>query len=330
MSGQFLNAIKGTTSGTPGTGAFTPNAASSGFRAWSSVPTGWWGLVRFEDGTAWSLEYCYWNGTTLSRASTQTVVTSTGSHLTLTSAATAALVSDGARFNMFPLPAWRGYVPIPNATTTPTAIGLPAATATGTAAAGNIANTNYLSGQPRVHIASATTANAQAGYSTGTFGGISVNTSGLGGWHLNCRFGVAATLPTGPRLMCGMLSSTFVGNTAEPSAFVANYACFAKDSTDTNIQLLTNNGTSTGTKIDTGITLTLNGWYDASLWNEAGSDRIKALLVRGDTGAIFYSETVTDVPTGGLAPQCIAGLSATTGTAFTLAFGGLMVRAGGW
>jgi hypothetical protein len=85
-------AIKGTTSGTPGTGAFTPNAAASGARAWSNVAAGWIGVVRFDDGSAWELAYSYWNGTTLSRSSAGFIDSSTGSQLSLTSAATAALV----------------------------------------------------------------------------------------------------------------------------------------------------------------------------------------------------------------------------------------------
>jgi hypothetical protein len=62
VASPFYNCIKGATSGAPGTGAFTPNAAASGFRAWSLVPTGWIGLVRYEDGTSWELTYSYWNG----------------------------------------------------------------------------------------------------------------------------------------------------------------------------------------------------------------------------------------------------------------------------
>src|SRR4051812_31933390 len=96
MAAPFFLAVKGNTSGTPGTGAFTPNTAQAGYRAWSTVPTGWIGLVRYEDGTAWELTYSYWNGTTLSRASTQMVASSTGSQLSLSSSGLAGLVLDSA------------------------------------------------------------------------------------------------------------------------------------------------------------------------------------------------------------------------------------------
>ena len=83
MALPFLNAIKGTTASAPGTGSFTPNAAASGFLAWSTVPTNWVGLVRYDDGTDWELRYGFWNGTTITRAS-NVVASSTGSALSLT------------------------------------------------------------------------------------------------------------------------------------------------------------------------------------------------------------------------------------------------------
>jgi hypothetical protein len=332
MAGPFYNLVKGTAGSAPGTGAFTPSTAPTGYQAWSNVPTGWFGLVRFDDGTAWELAYAYWNGTTLSRSSTQIVKTSTGSLLTLSASSTAALIADGSRVSPNLIVPIRGLFPIPGAATTPTAVGLPAATVTGTAAAGALAATNFLTMQPRVHVASATTANAQAGYAHTTLCGLTSTTAGNGGWDFNCRFGHSGALPTGPRAFIGMTGTTFVANTAEPSALVANYAVFGFDSTDTNIQLITNSNAGAGTKVNTGIAFVANGWYEADIWCDPGSSVIKALLVRLDTGAIFYTETNTDVPATGslMMPQCMTGLSATTGTAFTLAFGGYTIQTGGW
>lgn len=332
MTGPFYNAIKGTTAGAPGTGAFTPNAASAGYRAWSTVPTGWIGLVRFEDGSNWELCYSYWGGTTLSRSATQDIASSTGSPLTLTSAATASLIADGARISPSLNVPVRGVFPIPGATTVPTALGCPAPVVTGTAGAGTIAaTTNPLTEIPRVHIASATTANAQCGYTHSVPWALTKNVAGRGGWAFNCRFG-ATTVPTGPRLAVGMRASTFVGNTGEPSAHVANYACVGVDSTDTNLQLMTSDGTGAATKIDTGIPFVINALYEVNIWTDPGSLTVKCLVIRIDTGAIFYTETSTDVPPTGSAmfPQFIGGLSATTGTALTLIFGGYTVRTGGW
>jgi len=329
VPGPFYNAIKGTTAGTAGTGAFTPSAASSSFRAWSTVPAGWIGLVRFEDGSDWELSYCYWNGTTLSRGANQRYDSSTGSVLTLTSAATAAMIADANEVcpDNVGYPA-RGYVGNPATTQAPTAIAANAATVTGTAASSAFGGTNFLTRQPRSSTASATTANAQAGYSNASIAAVMSSASGIGGWCFNCRFG-ASTLPTGPRLFIGLTSTTFVASTAEPSALVASYAILGKDSTDTNLQIITNDGTTGGTKIDTGIALAVGGWYDITLWTEPGSLTIYYLLIRMDTGAIFYGGTSTDIPptNAALMMQVLGGLNATnTGTAFTMNMGHALIR----
>lgn len=328
MAGPFYSCIKGDTSGTPGTGAFTPNAAVGGFLAWSNVPSGWIGLVRFEDGTAWEIRYSYWNGTTLSRGANAFVASSTGSGLTLTSAAFASMVIDGAEVQPHV-----GGIPYRETVATPastTGVGRSAvSTTTGTGAAASLATTNYLTEQPRIQYTSATTANAQAGWSHTTAQAVYSTAAGRGGFEYTARFG-ASQLPTGPRLFTGLTSVTMVGNTGEPSALVASLAAFAKDSTDTNIQFLVNSNSGGGTKTDTGIPLTANGWYEASVWADPGGGRIWGLLIRLDTGDIWFGSTTTDIPANGalLFPNLIGGLSSTTGTAFIMHCGVMAVRNG--
>ena len=328
MTAPFYGAIKGTTSGAPGTGAFTPNAAAAGFRAWSTVPIGWIGLVRFDDGAAWELAYCYWNGTTLSRGANQIYDTSTGSLLTLTAAATACQVIDPSDIQShIGSNPWHLYASGPSLTS----VGIRGATPTlqGTSSGPALATTNMLTEQVGNQLISATTANGQAGWSAAPSGIVST-TAGRGGFEYVGRFG-ASQLPTGPRLFVGMTSATFVGNTGEPSAFTANYACFAKDSGDTNIQLLTNSNAGGGTKIDTGIPLVANGLYEASVWIEPGSNKVYGLLIRIDTGDIWLGSTTTDVPANGaiLLPNLLGGLNgANTGTAFTMKVISMAIRTG--
>jgi len=82
----FLDRVKFTVSGTPGTGAVTPGSAVSTFQ----TPSGAGAVsgdvlpITFVDGTAWEESYCLWNGTTLTRTLLRS---STGSLLSLTSAA---------------------------------------------------------------------------------------------------------------------------------------------------------------------------------------------------------------------------------------------------
>lgn len=330
MAGPFYNNIKGTTAIAPLMVAFTPNAASAGFLAWSTVPAGWVGLVRYEEGSAWELQYSYWNGTTLSRSATaQFVSSSSGSGLTLTAAATASMVMDASEIAPHLGVPWRSLAPnVGNATFN--TFGFAAATLTGTAAASAIDATNYLTEQPRVQLASATTINAQAGPSHTTAMAVTSTTAGRGGWEFACRLG-ATTLPVGPRLYVGMTAVTFVGFTAEPSTRTANYAVLGLDSTDTSMQFLTNSGVGAGTKISTGIALAVNGWYEVTIWSDPGSATVKMLLVRLDTGAIYYGTTATDVPVTGslMFPQCLGGLNGiNTGTAFTMQSGGYIIRTG--
>ncbi len=329
MAGPFYNAIKGTTAVPPLMAAFIPNAASSGFLAWSAVPAGWIGLVRYEDGAAWELQYSYWNGTTLSRAATtQFVSSSSGSALTLTSAATAAMIADANEISPHPM-VTTGKISVVSGTAGAVSAGLPNATLTGTGAGASIAATNYLTEQARVQYTSVTTANGQSGVSIVAATMLTSTAAGRGGWEICTRFG-GSVLVTGQRMFAGATSVTRVASTAEPSALVAHTAGLGLDSTDTNFQFLTNSNAGAGTKIDTGIAFVANGWYEVSIWTAPGSTTVFVLLLRLDTGAIYYGSTSTDVPGNGalLFPQCIGGLSATTGTAFVLQFGGTTVRNG--
>ena len=285
-------------------------------------------MVRFEDGSAWELQYCYWNGTTLSRSATaQFVSSSSGSGLTLTSAATAAMVVDGAEVAPHPSGPSIGWKANVNLATF-TAFSIAAPTVTGTATAYTL-QTGLISNVPRVGANSATTANAQGGISSTQIVGIVETTVGVGGFEFVCRF-AASLIPTGPRLFVGMTTTTIVGVTAEPSTLVANIAAFGKDSTDTNIQLFTNSNSGACTKINTGIPLASSGFYDATIWCDPGSNTVRALLIRYDTGAIWYGSTATDVPANGasMLPMCVGGLSATTGTQFGMLVMSLIVRPG--
>jgi len=330
LPAPFYNNIKGTTSGAAGTGAYTPSAAATGYLAWSTVPV-WIGLVRFEDsGGAWELSYCYWNGTTLSRSTNQFVASSSGSPLSLTSAATAAMVPDASEVQPhIGGNHWSLWTALWNSTTI-SAIGIAAPTATGTPSAATCSTGSLRGEQKRVTLTSATTANAQTGYSsTEPMAPYVTSVAGQGGFEFVARW-ACASLPTGPRMFVGLTSVTMVGNTAEPSALVANVCAFEKDSTDTNIQFVTNDNSGGGNKTDTGIAMATNGVYEMSIWAHPGGSRVYALLIRLDTGAIWYGSTTTQLPVNGaiMFPQLLWGLSSTTGTAIVTTFTSMSLRGG--
>lgn len=286
------------------------------------------GLVRYDDGTDWELRYGYWNGTTITRPS-NIVASSTGSALSLTSAATASMVVDPAEFQPHLAGVTtRGFVALVNSASAPTAFGTSGPTSNlGTGGAINPTTTSVLTEQPRAQLTSATTASAQSGWASTNIMCVSNTTAGRGGGEFTSRFGVSS-IPTGPRLFVGLSSATFAAQTIEPSAFTAHVAAFAKDSTDTNIQFLTNSNAGAGTKIDTGIPFPAGGVYEATVWFEPGAAAFYGLLLRLDTGDIYYGSTTTDIPgTAALMPNCIAGLNGTnTGTAIVFCPSTMLVR----
>lgn len=339
MASPFYNNIKGTTAGTPGTGAYTPSGTpASTYSPWTSVPAGWMGLVRFEDGSAWSLEYCYWNGTTLSRASTQvdqradgTLLTSTGSHLSLTSAATAEMVMDPTDFATHPGQSMdRGYVALPS-TAVPTPRGLAAITVTGTAATATQDTTSYFNEQIKGQTNSALTANAQAGYSTGN-NWIYSTAAGRGGAEMYARWGAATVPNVAYRVFTGWASTTYVGQTVDPSGYTTSAAAFIKDAADTNLQLFTRGGATAGTKTDTGIPFAALGWYETMVWWEPSGGRVFGKIFRLDNGAIWVGSQATQLPANGslMRPHIIGGVGASAAsTAFGMGMGSMFMRGAG-
>lgn len=327
MAGPFFNNIKATSSGAAGTGAFTPSSAVLGALDWTNVPSGWIGLVRFDDGTASELRYSYWNGTTLARATNAFVWSTTGSALSLSSSATAELVIDGLDVQPHLGGTRWGLTVSQLGANTIQTMGMTSQTNNGTPSLANLATTNFLTEQAREVWTSLTTANAAAGPSNSIAQCVFSTAAGRGGGEFVARFG-ASQLPTGPKLVVG-LSAALWSAANEPSAQAFNAIAFTKDSTDTNIQFLTKDGT-TAHKIDTGIPLTANGWYEASVWFDPGGAKAWGLLIRLDTGDIWFGSTTSNLPANGslLLAQIVGSLSATTGTAFIMNAGSMSIRTG--
>jgi hypothetical protein len=325
-SGAF---VKGTTAGTPGTGAFTPNTAVTGFSAWSVVVAGWIGLVRYDDGAAWELAFSYWNGTTLSRASTQVYASSSGSQLTLTSATTATLITDIQGFlDGLSSKPWR-MVLATVSNSSPASLGIPAPSSYGTAAASTIVNTNYLTEQPRMQYTSGTAADNVAGWNgSSNVSALYTTTAGRGGFVYDSIWG-ASQLPANPRFGAYLSNGSLSGG--QPSAQNASFVALAKDSGDTNIQFMTNDGTAPATKGDTGIAIVANGWYRASFWVPPGGGTASGLMIQLDTGAIWYGSTTATLPADGAAliANLHCGLNGTdTGTACIFHPAHMAVKAG--
>lgn len=101
MADTYLNRVKMTVTGAPGTGTATLNAASTGYVAFASGDGGKTFSILWEDtGNAWEIgtgcTYTH-SGTTLTRGTR--VGSSSGSALSLTSAATATVIIEAGAAN---------------------------------------------------------------------------------------------------------------------------------------------------------------------------------------------------------------------------------------
>lgn len=308
--------------GTPGTGAATPTTPAKGFPMIGRLRVGMCGLFRFDDGSAWELRWGFYNGTTVSRPTAGFVASSSGSGLTLTSAATVTLIQEAGETARS-----GGHI-----------IALQGVlggnvTATGTGAAGTgffqnatatstHADTNLLTREPKSAYTSATTANANCGIE-----GANDETSRNTGFDFSCRFG-AGQLPTGPRLHVGLDASNAT-LAADPSA-KTNLASFAKDSADTNIQFMVNDAAGTATKTDTSIALAIDKLYQADIWCDAAGATVYGLLVNYSDQTLWYGSATSDIPVAGtgLKFHSQAGVASSTGTAYQHRLGALYLRSG--
>jgi hypothetical protein len=309
VASPFFDAIKAGVTGTPGTGAITIGAVTSGFRAFSNVPANTLVDYRIEDGTAWEIGSGLWNGTTLTRG---LKYSSTGSLLTLSSSAVVSLIISaeevqphigGGHWSLI------GAAPgqLMNGTTGYSGAGY------GSGAATTPAATNYRTRQHRVQYTSATTANSTAGYKADGYVWGSTAGSGLGGFEFVARYGLAQIVSE-MRLFTGVAGTASI-TTQQPDA-LANVFGFGKASTDTNIQFITRTGTGTVSKVDTGITPSVNDFYEAAIWQNPGASTVMGMLSRLTDGKTWQgsSSQVPDTVTV-MHTHCMGGLTAATGTA---------------
>jgi hypothetical protein len=110
---------------------------------------------------------------------------------------------------------------------------------------------------------------------------VMVSTTALrGGFEFVTRFGIGSAPPTAPRALIGLAAPDGM-TTVNPST-LANFAGFYRDSGGGNLLLGCRGAAGTAEGFDTGIQLQQDGWYEAAIWNNPGSTKINASLVRFD------------------------------------------------
>jgi hypothetical protein len=147
------------------------------------------------------------------------------------------------------------------------------------------------------------------------------NAAGLGGFFFFCRFSFAA-LPAGSRVFIGLSSLlTGVQVTADPSAAADDHIGLACDLADTNLTLMTKDGTTnTKTAIGAGLAKTANDVYDLYIFCKPNGTSIGYRLdsYNSSTGVVTNlvdSTIATNIPRNTIFMAPMAAIS--NGTANT-------------
>lgn len=164
----------------------------------------------------------------------------------------------------------------------------------GTATARTPADTSYLTRRTRVAFVSAATASSNAG--------VNMYVAGVGfanrntGFQFDQAMGLAA-VTVDMKWFCG-LYNTFANGIGQPST-ILNAIGIGCDSTDTNLQLMTNDGSGTASKIDLGASFpprTAGACYSVWLGCAPGGSTIYYRVKRLDVPAIATGSVSSKLP----------------------------------
>ena len=161
------------------------------------------------------------------------------------------------------------------------------------------ASTNYYSSIARGRFATAAGAGTQAGYN-GTTGSLFFwlgNAAGLGGFRVEFRFGIDTTVAT-TRIGIGLATGPLTLNANDPSATLNCILCGA-DGADTTLQIMSNDGAGTATKVNLGANypITNNAVYRVVFESVANSGTVQYTVTREDTIVAPVTGTISaDLP----------------------------------
>lgn len=189
--------------------------------------------------------------------------------------------------------------------TTITAIGAAALTATGTATAANWATTSlYTKLRKLEYLVTTAAATAVAGFRGATAKWTIGDTAneGAGGFTFVCKWGPSTGVATATnRCFVGMANSTAAPTDVEPSS-ITNIVGMGWDAADTNIQIM-HRGAGAVTKIDLGAnfpvpTADRTKMYELSLFSPPGTTQSVGYRVQDlATGAVAEGTITTNLPT---------------------------------
>lgn len=191
--------------------------------------------------------------------------------------------------------------------TTVSTVGL-ALTATGTATAAATAATNRYTWIRKIeYLVTVANTGAVAGFYS-TIANFARGTGTDGGFHYVCRFGPSTGVTTATRrLFVGMAASVAAPTDVGPSTLV-NVIGVGYENTDTNIQIIHNDGAGTATKVNTGIVKPSADRaiaYELALFSPPGAAYVDYQFTQLNASTVFSGKIEADLPATGtfLAPR---------------------------
>lgn len=197
---------------------------------------------------------------------------------------------------------------------------------TGTATATAPTSTNLATSTVALEFAVTTAATtAVGGFRVGTAAtGLTMwrgNAAGLGGFKFVARFRSMRAWPATQRMFCGITSATAAPTDVQPSS-LTNMIGVGYDAADSNWQIMSNDGTGTATKVDTGIARPTsdNQLLELVMWATPNGSEVYVAFSEFVSAASFSTTRTTDLPgpTQFLTPR---GFKSVGGTSSTVGFG---------
>jgi hypothetical protein len=194
-----------------------------------------------------------------------------------------------------------GYASPSGNATTLTQFGIALAT-TGTATTANVATTNLHSSLRRLdYLVTTAATTAVAGFRGGGTQFYRGDVAGRGGFYFICRWSHATGAATATmRGFAGMRSSTAAPTDVEPSS-LTNMVGMGWDASDSNIQLMTNDGTGVATKTDLGSSFAVpttdrSTVYEIGLFSPPNGSSISWQVTDLSSNATVSGTLTTDIP----------------------------------
>ena len=171
-------------------------------------------------------------------------------------------------------------------------------TTVGTASTPTITSADMANMMRRVRVTSATTANSASELrSTQPLVGRG-SVAGLGGFFYAVRFSINSTTAN-QRLFSGLTAATGATSTSAAPSSLVNMVGVGWDSTDANLQIMSNDNTGTATKVDLGSSFPTNttaAVYELIMFAPPNGSTIGYRVTRLDTGAVTSGTLSSDLP----------------------------------